>query len=74
MVREKNIIGFFDLDGADGEDTRAFLRRKEKEGLTELLTTDIPRSFVLTDEPPARERVYITRLSTAALLGRSRGK
>lgn len=67
LVRERNIIGFFDLDGADGEATRAFLRGKEKEGLTELLTTDIPRAFVLTDE-----KVYITRLSTTALKGRSK--
>lgn len=71
LVREKHILGFFDLDGAGGEMTRDFLREKEKEGVTELLTTDIPRSFVLTDEPPARERVYITRLSTTALWGRT---
>lgn len=66
LVRERNIIGFFDLDGAGGETTRDFLHLQEKEGVTELLTTDIPRAFVLTDE-----KVYITRLSTAALKGRS---
>ena len=65
LVRSRNIIGFFDLDGASGEMTREFLHTKEKDGVTELLTTDIPRSFVVTDE-----KVYITRLSTSALRGR----
>ena len=65
LVRSREVIGFFDLDGAGGEATKEFLHKKEKEGVTELLTTDIPRSFVLTDE-----KVYITRLSTGALRGR----
>ena len=65
LVRSRNVIGFFDLDGSSGEITREFLHTKEKDGVTEMLTTDIPRSFVLTDE-----KVYITRLSTAALRGR----
>ena len=65
LVRSREVIGFFDLDGSSGEMTKEFLHKKEKEGVTELLTTDIPRSFVLTDE-----KVYITRLSTGALRGR----
>ena len=71
LVRSRNVIGFFDLDstsnlnGSSGETTKEFLHQKEKDGVTELLTTDIPRAFVLTDE-----KVYITRLSTAALRGR----
>ena len=65
LVRSREVIGFFDLDGSSGETTKTFLHRKEKEGVTELLTTDIPRAFVLTDE-----KVYITRLSTGALRGR----
>ena len=65
LVRSRNLIGFFDLDGAGGEITKEFLRTSEKEGVSELITTDIPRSFVLTDE-----KVYVTRLSTAALKGR----
>ncbi len=67
MVRSRSVIGFFDLDGAGGDMTRDFLHGCEKDGVTELLTTDIPRSFVLTEE-----KVYITRLSTHAL--KSRGE
>jgi len=67
LVRGRAVIGFFDLDGGETpEITREFLRRAEKEGVCELLTTDIPRSFVLTEE-----KVYITRLSTQALHRRS---
>ena len=65
LVRDRNVIGFFDLDGSSGDTTKAFLHQKEKDGVTELLTTDIPRAFVVTDE-----KVYITRLSTGALRGR----
>ncbi len=68
MVRSRAVIGFFDLDGAGGETTKAFLHQAEKDGVTELLTTDIPRAFVLTEE-----KVYITRLSTSALKGRGEG-
>lgn len=66
LVRGRNVIGFFDLDGADGEVTRDFLRQREKDGVTEFLTTDVPRAFVLTDE-----KVYITRLSPITLRNRS---
>jgi len=65
LVRDRNVIGFFDLDGTSGDVTKGFLHTKEKDGVTEMLTTDIPRSFVVTDE-----KVYITRLSTSALRGR----
>ncbi|MBQ3590855.1 MAG: DUF370 domain-containing protein [Clostridia bacterium] len=65
LVRARNVIGFFDLDGTSGDVTKGFLHIKEKDGVTEMLTTDIPRSFVVTDE-----KVYITRLSTSALRGR----
>ncbi len=69
LVRAREVIGFFDLDGSSGEMTKEFLHKKEKEGVTELLTTDIPRAFVLTDE-----KVYITRLSATALRGRAEEK
>ncbi|MCI6635235.1 MAG: DUF370 domain-containing protein [Eubacteriales bacterium] len=71
LVRAENVVGFFDIDGdVTPEDTRAFLRQAEAEGVVELLTTDVPRAIVVTMEPPAGRRVYVTRVSAATLAAR----
>lgn len=71
LVRAENVVGFFDIDGdVTPEDTRAFLRQAEAEGVVELLTTDVPRAIVVTMEPPAGRRVYVTRVSAVTLAAR----
>lgn len=71
LVRAENVVGFFDIDGdVTPEDTRAFLRQAEAEGVVELLTTDVPRAIVVTMEPLAGRRVYVTRVSAATLAAR----
>ena len=71
LVRAENVVGFFDIDGdVTPEDTRAFLRQAEAEGVVELLTTDVLRAIVVTMEPPAGRRVYVTRVSAATLAAR----
>lgn len=71
LVRAENVVGFFDIDGdVTPEDTRAFLRQAEAEGVVELLTTDVPSAIVVTMEPPAGRRVYVTRVSAATLAAR----
>ena len=71
LVRAENVIGFFDIDGdVTPADTRAFLRQAEADGVVEMLTTDVPRAIVVTMEPPAGRRVYVTRISAATLAAR----
>ncbi len=71
LVRAENVIGFFDIDGeVTPGDTLAFLRKAEADGVVELLTTDVPRAIVVTAEPPAGLRVYVTRVSAATLAAR----
>ena len=71
LVRAENVVGFCDIDGdVTPEDTRACLRQAEAEGVVELLTTDVPRAIVVTMEPPAGRRVYVTRVSAATLAAR----
>lgn len=71
LVRAENVVGFFDIDGdVTPEDTRAFLRQAEADGVVEMLTTDVPRAIVVTMEPPAGRRVYVTRVSAATLAAR----
>ena len=72
VVPHKEILGIFDLDNASwAYKTREFLEQAEAEGRAVWLGDDLPRSFVLVgrgNEPP---KVYISQLSSAALMGRT---
>ena len=65
-VREKSIIGIFDMDNTStSKRTREFLSKSEKEGNV-VPCDDLPKSFVLTTEN-GMERIYLTSLSAATL-------
>ncbi|MGN1346395.1 MAG: extracellular matrix regulator RemB [Eubacteriales bacterium] len=69
VVRGEAVIGFFDMDGKwDSEVTKDFLKRVEKDGRTCSAGSDLPRSFVLTDD-----RLIFTHISTSALKSRAEG-
>ena len=71
-VREKSIIGIFDLDNASwAYKTREFLEQAEAEGRAIWLGDDLPRSFVLVGRGSEAPKVYISQLSSAALLRRA---
>ena len=65
-VREKSIIGIFDLDNTStSKRTRAFLKRCEQDG--EIVPCDeLPKSFILTSEY-GFNRVRLTSLNAATL-------
>lgn len=65
-IREKDIIGIFDMDNATmSKVTQKFLNKKQKEG--KLITTvdEIPKSLILTDD-----NVYMCQLAPKSLYGR----
>ena len=65
-VRDKSIIGIFDLDNTStSKRTRDFLENAEKEGQV-VPCDDLPKSFVLTSEY-GFTRVHLTALSPATL-------
>ena len=65
-VREKCIIGIFDLDNTStSKRTRTFLNRAEKEGQV-VPCDDLPKSFVLSSEY-GMDRVYLTALASSTL-------
>ena len=51
--------------------TREFLERAEQEGRVISVCDDLPRSFVLVGEEKGTATVYISQLSSAALLRRA---
>ena len=70
-IRKKNIIGIFDLDTATvSKKTRDFLAAAEKNGQVNLLTYDLPRSFILTTEN-GEQKVYLSQYSAGTLLTRA---
>ena len=65
-VREKSIIGIFDMDNTStSRRTREFLEKCEQEGLV-VPCDDLPKSFVLTAEY-GLSRVYLTSLNSSTL-------
>ena len=65
-VRDKSIIGIFDMDNTStSKRTREFLSKSEKEGNV-VPCDDLPKAFVLTAEY-GMERIYLTSLSAATL-------
>lgn len=71
-VRDRSVIGIFDLDNASwSKHTRLFLREAEQQGEVIAITADLPKSFVLTEEF-GLNRVYLTQFNTPALEKRSK--
>ena len=65
-VREKSIIGIFDMDNTStSKRTQQFLNQAEKDGAI-VPCDDLPKSFILTAEY-GMTRVYLTPFNTATL-------
>lgn len=67
----RDIVGIFDLDSTTVSDTtKDFLRKCEKEGLTDTATVDIPRSFILTAENQDMYKIQFSQISSLTLSSR----
>ncbi|MGI6202438.1 MAG: extracellular matrix regulator RemB [Eubacteriales bacterium] len=68
-LRQRDVVGIFDSDTATVSPiTKEFLRQKQRENKLFSASGELPKSFVLL----ANGEVWLSQLSTAALLGRSR--
>ena len=66
-VRERAIIGIFDLDNTTcSRHTRNFLRRAEENGEVITVSDDLPKSFLLTQEF-GMDRVYLVQFSAQTM-------
>ena len=74
-VRTSEIIGIFDIDNATTSKwTREYLRSAEEEGMVITVGEDLPKSLVGCCPQGSWQRVYITPLAPATLLGRLESK
>lgn len=66
-LSDKWIVGIFDLDQTTtyGSDTVDFLRKQEDLGRLDIVSPEIPRSFVVT-----LDRVYLSPISAKTLNSR----
>ena len=76
-IREKNIIGIFDMDNATvSSGTRKFLTAEQKKNRVFSVSSDIPKSFILYTEDKIENKddntkICFSPLSSSALLGSS---
>ncbi len=64
---KKNIIGIFDIDNTSiSKRGRTFLNMAQKSGQIEVLSSDIPKSFVIYKEKN-EIKVFISQLTPATL-------
>ncbi len=67
VVRTRDILGIFDLETTTTvKSTREYLSECEKRLLITNVTTELPKSFVITTSPEG-VRVYITQISCNTL-------
>ena len=67
IIREKDIIGIFDLDTATvSKITKDFIGKRQKDGAVTYLDSDLPRAFILLDED-GETKVRLSRISTSGL-------
>ena len=70
-VPADDIIGIFDLDNAStARATREFLRGAQEDGMVVSAGGDLPKSLVVCCPRGSWQRVYISPLAPATLLGR----
>ena len=71
-IREKNIIGIFDIESATQSDvTKKYLSDAEKRGEVESAALDeLPKSFIVYFDNDQEFRICLSQLSTSALDGR----
>lgn len=67
-LSDKWIVGIFDIDQTTtyGTDTTEFLSKQEKLGNLDLVSSDLPRSIVVT-----LDRVYLSPISAKTLVSRA---
>jgi hypothetical protein len=63
-ISDKYIVGIFDFDGTTGRasETIGFLKAAEHAGRVEVVSPELPRSFIVT-----LDRIYITPISPGTL-------
>ena len=68
VITTDEIVGIFDMDTTTvSKNTRSFLSKAEKNKNVVYVTTELPKSFIVSKD----QKVYISQISPATLLLRA---
>ncbi|MBQ7046016.1 MAG: DUF370 domain-containing protein [Clostridia bacterium] len=71
-VKKSDIVGIFDLDTSTvSVHTRNFLKKAEQNNQVINVSTELPKSFVITSNGKKNQTVYISQLAASTLEKRS---
>ena len=72
VVKQKDIIGIFDLDTTTVSNiSRDFLAKAEKDKKVINVSYELPKSFIVTQSREQNSAVYISQISTSTLIKRT---
>lgn len=70
VIPLKNIIAIMDMETTTiSKDTRDFLKIAEEEGFVESISSDLPKSFIITEQEK-KSKIYLSNISSVTLLKR----
>ncbi len=70
-IPSDDIIGIFDIDSATtSKITRNYLKAAEEEGMLTAVSGELPKSLIVSCPCGSWQRIYISPLAPATLLGR----
>ena len=70
-VKDNEIIGFFDLDNVTvSKRSRDYLNLSEKRNEVNMLTFDLPKTFIVCSRKKGDNRIYLSQFSTGTLVKR----
>ena len=71
VIKTEDIVGIFDLDTTTiSKSTRKFLNKAEKSGEVEVVSAELPKSFILCSENK-KQKIYLSQISPSTLFKRS---
>ncbi|MBE6774949.1 MAG: DUF370 domain-containing protein [Ruminococcaceae bacterium] len=72
VITLNEIVGIFDLDNTTvSKKTRDYLSAAEKNGNINVVSMELPKSFIVCSSPKEKNRVYLSQISTGTLLKRT---
>lgn len=71
VIPMKNVIAILDMETTTlSRDTKDFLKVAEEEGFIEAISSDLPKTFIIT-ERDKKSRIYLSPISSVTLQKRS---
>ena len=72
MIRVADIVAIFDLENASiAKSTKGYLANAQKKGYVINVSSEIPKSFVVTCGRQGETKVYISQISSSTLKKRT---